>query len=546
MSETPVTHSNVPATPLLGVADDTPYHRLALDPSGDGFWAAVERISFHVSDRLSPILVKETRESLKSRQFLITFLLLLGLTLLWTCLGVVFNSPDIYYAPSGQFLLTGYYVLLAIAIAGLVPLMAYRSLSSELENNTFELLSVTELGSLEIIRGKFASATLQMMLYLAAVMPSLAFTYLLRGVSVLEIAMILIAIMLSGVAITALALMVAPLQSGFLSQTMVLIGLIIAIGFVQIVLGSICLAGVLQTGLASGSDGWVGVLMAVPNLGVIVVILLKTAAAQIAPVSENRSTSIRCWLVVLQTTWVTSVVVTMLYTDDRNVVNFGSFWLTLMWLVVGAIFLTESTEISPRVRRGLPATLTSRALLTAFVPGPSSGYLFAVCTGSVSILSLGLFGTLVGTSSSVAIPIAYSFFMASYLACFLGLTRLVTLPFVSRNLVSLPLSLGVLVGWVLAASIAPYVLSVLLTGFPSTSSSDFEVLNPIYTAVDRMYRSLPLHLAIVPLFVGLVISLINFAFMHDLYKYRRVAVPRRVTEDLAQQTSADPASELSA
>ena len=57
--------------------------------SGTPIEHALERIG----DRLNPILVKETRQALKSRQFLITFALLLFLGWGWSILGIAMIGP---------------------------------------------------------------------------------------------------------------------------------------------------------------------------------------------------------------------------------------------------------------------------------------------------------------------------------------------------------------------------------------------------------------------------------------------------------------------
>jgi hypothetical protein len=203
------------------------------------------------------------------------------------------------------------------------------------------------------------------------------------------------------------------------------------------------------------------------------------------------------------------------------------------WLIVGAILLTESTEMSPRVRRGLPSTIASRAFFTAFVPGPSSGYLFAVCTGSVAILALGVFGTMLQPKSVTTEPITYSLIMFGYLTCFLGLTRLMTLPLMSRAALSLPVTIGVLVALVVLASVTPSVLSVVFTGELPAQYWDLEVIDPVWTAMRGFENGLPIYIAIVPAFTGLGITAINLGLMSELYKYRRVAIPSRVIHDLA-------------
>jgi ABC-type Na+ efflux pump permease subunit len=73
-----------------------------------------------------------------------------------------------------------------------VPYGAYRSLATEREDRTYELLSVTTLRPRQIIGGKLAGAVLQMLVYLSAISPCLAFTYLLRGLDILTIATIIV------------------------------------------------------------------------------------------------------------------------------------------------------------------------------------------------------------------------------------------------------------------------------------------------------------------------------------------------------------------
>ena len=98
---------NTSVVTTLGPVEETSHHALALDSDGDGFCSRLDRVTTAVADRLNPILIKETRESLKSRQFLVTFFLLLAFTLLWTCMGIVFNAPEVYYLPTGASLLSG-------------------------------------------------------------------------------------------------------------------------------------------------------------------------------------------------------------------------------------------------------------------------------------------------------------------------------------------------------------------------------------------------------------------------------------------------------
>src|SRR6185437_11493038 len=69
-----------------------------------------------LGDRLNPILVKETRQALKSRQFVVTFILVLFLAWAWSIFGVAIIGPSIRYAASGLYMFNGYYVILAVPL----------------------------------------------------------------------------------------------------------------------------------------------------------------------------------------------------------------------------------------------------------------------------------------------------------------------------------------------------------------------------------------------------------------------------------------------
>jgi len=532
----PIVSGEAVPTAALGPTEVTPHHPLALDPSGNGFWNRIDRVTFGVTDRLNPILVKEARESLKSSQFLITFFLLLAATLLWTGIGIVFNAPQVYYLPTGASLLAGYYFLMAVPIFGLVPLTAYRSLSSEIDNDTFELMSITGLGSFQIVRGKFLSAVLQMFLHFAAVVPSLAFTYLLRGVGLSDICMVLLAVFMAGLFLTAFALMIAPLLSGFLGQSFAMVGLVAAILVVQFIVAIMCLSGILGAGVGSDSVAWMLAGITAVIVLSFVVLFLKAAAAQIAPVTENRSTSLRRWMLVQQFLWVAAIAGTSLFYDDFEPINFGSFVLAAYWLVMGSMFLSESTEISPRVRRELPSTFLGRVFLTAFTPGPSSGYLFALCSGGVAIFATGLFGTLMNQKVVQTECTVYSLAMIGYLTGYLGLVRLLSLPLACRGLFPLPAAVVVLGTVLMFSLLAPSVILVIATGNLPQNYSDLQLLNWAWTSMEGFSSGgLPAYLCGIAFLGGLIPTAINLLWMPDLYMYRKVAVPARVRADRDSQ-----------
>src|SRR3990172_10194342 len=118
------------------------------------FWEWVESRLEFIGDYLNPILVKETRQALKSRQFTVTFVLLLACCWIVTMGGIAMIGPSIYYSAYGPTMLLAYYAILAFPLTVVVPLSAFRSLAAARGANTYELLSITTLGPRQIIAGK--------------------------------------------------------------------------------------------------------------------------------------------------------------------------------------------------------------------------------------------------------------------------------------------------------------------------------------------------------------------------------------------------------
>src|SRR5258706_5743553 len=90
------------------------------------------------SDWLNPILIKETRQALKSRQFVATFFLMLTASWLISVFGVVMEGAGAEYREIGGNFFFGYYVLLAVAGVLIVPYSAFRGLLSERDLHTWE------------------------------------------------------------------------------------------------------------------------------------------------------------------------------------------------------------------------------------------------------------------------------------------------------------------------------------------------------------------------------------------------------------------------
>ncbi len=518
---------------LGGQSDEIDYHPLALDADGTGVWGWIDRCGQRLADWLNPILVKEARQSLKSRQFIVTFFLLLAASCFWTIFGVVVNAPDVYYVPTGQSLMAGYYFVLAIPLIGMVPLAAHRSLAAEIDDDTFEMLVITRLSAMRIVMGKLNSAMLQMMVYFAAIVPCLAFSYLLRGVSLPTIVILIGIIFFTALLVTSFSLMLATLAPHRAGQTLALLGVIGVVIFAEFLCAAFCLDGILSERFGNRAETVMFTAMFMIVGGSCIAIFVKAAAARIGPVTENRSTGLRWCMFAQQLLWIAVIAFLALWYEDNEVLNFGTMIVGGYWLLMGTLTLSESPELSPRVQRELPRTFAGRSLLTWFNPGPGTGYVFAICSGTVGALAMGAFGEGVVTVNRAprTDTLTFSLIMIGYLLSYLGIIRLIVMPLSHRFGSSLAIPMATLAIVMLLAGITPTVLIVVFTGSPAYNYTPLEAIDWAWTLFEAFDTGYSPMLAIMIVITGIVITTMNLLLLFGVFRYRRISVPERVLED---------------
>ncbi len=361
----------------------------------------VLRLSEWVSEHCSSILVKETRQALKSKQFVWSYFVLLICVGFWTLLGISFSNfgfqQNYYQGNAGRDLLFGFLVILGFPLCLIIPFAAYRSLAREFEDGTLQLISITTMKPYQIIVGKFGSAVLQMLVYLSVLAPCIMFTYLLRGIGLDQI-LICLGIAVGGsICLTILGLFLA---GAFRSRTLsvgVSVLFVLLLGWLYVgwclisaeIINSrngLSLSDVESKAIAFGF---------VALFGSSAALLLVAAASQISFPADNRSTRIRAMMVVQHTlflAWVVTMVQLVPYEEEMLVVMV--FILGHYWLFMGLLTIGESPQLSRRVQRSLPHSVASKSLLSFLMPGPGRGFLFAVLmawSGTLAIILMALF-----------------------------------------------------------------------------------------------------------------------------------------------------------
>jgi len=511
----------------------------------------MDRVWTWVGDRFNPILVKEARQALKSRQFVITFMLLLLLAWGWTILGVAIMGPGVWYGNYGPQLFFGYYLILAFPLLVIVPFTAFRSLAIEQEDRTYELLWITTLSPRQIIRGKLVSAVLQMLVYLSAISPCLAFTYLLRGIDFPSVLFVVGSTTLGSLGLAMLSLLVGTQTSSKHWQVILSAGVIAGLLLAFFVACSLLSEIIWLTNLPfDAPEFWqvtVGMLTGYVSYFLLV---FYAAAAQVSFASDNRSTRLRVIMVVqhlLLADWFAWIWAGPGRGDD-DVLYAGLTLLGLHWYVMGALMTGESPELSLRVRRQLPQSLLGRAVLTWFNPGPGTGYVLAVAgvLGALLLACLAVaFHAALSTEQLQRFTqqeelsvLAFSVLGASYVTFYLGLGLLIIRLLRRVTVVSILLAALIQILLLLLGTAVPLVTQLLLPDLRDAKYTLLQLPNPFWSlayVADRSTLSpeVPILLAVVPL-AALAVFLLNLRALIAEVQRVRVERPQRVAEEDAQ------------
>ncbi len=522
----------------------------------DTRWQRFEEWLGRQSDRLNPILVKEARQALRSRQFTTTFFLMLAAGWTWSMMGLALLGPAAYYNATGPSMFYIYYIILAAPLLVVIPYFAYNSLASERHDRTYELVSITALDSTKILVGKLCGIGMQMVVYLSALFPCLAFTYLLRGLDIFTVLLVVVYTCFVALGMAMLGLLLATLSSS--RQRHIIQGVLFAVLLVYIFFMTvIVIFGMIATEgtLVESAEFWEINVAGALFYGNAFAIVFLSARAMLMSVAQNRSTALRVSLVVAQLTAVGWFGWATLRQDEDMI--YGLILLsTIGWFIAGTIMLGESTELSPRVRRGLPQSVLGRALLIWFTPGPGTGYMLllssmlmltvmtgAICSPFVAELAqaaaAGSSQTPIAQSNTLGEVSEACIVATSYLAIYLGLSKLILAAIRRYDEVRLTVRILVSVLLLMIGAGGPWVLQITN---PATRNADYtlmQITNPVWTLWEYCVDGgIPVQvgswLATLLPVAAVVIWGCNLPSIARELTQRRVAKPVRVAEEDAQ------------
>lgn len=496
-------------------------------------------------DWFNAILVKETRQALKSRQFVATFMLLLLASWLTSLFYVVIQGDAINYGNSGRELFQIYLAVLLVAITVIVPFGAYRSLLNERDLNTYDALTITSLSPRQIVWGKLLSALLQVFIYYSAIAPFIAFTALLEGFEFVTVAFLLAMGFFVSLAYSVVALMMCTLANQRHWQA--ILSIVLLAGLVGMWFASLEIsAEFLRRNRLDNPGVWWGIGLFL-GIGLSYCwLFLQITTAQLTFETGNRSTGVRLTSSIQQlliwgafTAFAIYEKATVYRWLDDFMLVLGSFTI-MHWLLIGLVAATEDNYLSRRIRRSLPRSSLRRLLLAPFLPGGARGFVYLLLNLAV-LLGFCLLWFFLGSGTARNMDDALMAMIASilYLVFYVGLGSV--FGNIARQFSGdiRPSHIRVLtVLFALAGIIAPVIAAASGAIRWNTYSLAF-ITNPVVT-VAAIFDSRPeagTALAVVAVAAG-VMLLINIPTMSD--GIREIVGPQPDTAKAKNRTAPAP------
>ena len=326
------------------------------------------------SDWLSPMLVKELRQGLKSPVF--TWgLIAMQMALAIMALVAMDSGND---RDANRF----FWWSVAGVVCVLLPMRVANALRDEMGGNTLDTLVLTRLSAWRITLGKWLATSALQLLVAMTVLPYLIMRYFAGGVNMpMELAWLGIYVVF-GLLVTAVMLGLSWFRY-FLVRAVLMLGVIFgAMGFCGGTISVISRANDYGLDVFYRELGWPGIICLLTGVVWVAFFFLDLGAAQIAPRAENRATRRR---LVALAVFVTVSICCFCFKDREGGVVISMMLLVAMTLpciqALCELPANYAPVLQPFVKRGMAGRLAGRFLY----PGWHTGLCFCLLVAVTGI-----------------------------------------------------------------------------------------------------------------------------------------------------------------
>lgn len=139
-------------------------------------------------DRWNPVLVRELRRMMKGRLFRVSYLVLTTFCLCTLYFRVMFDAALARQQEMGSSFCAMFLYMLSVPLMLVVPMALFMAVSEEQTGQTLEMVGITPLRTDQILWGYLWCGVIHAGLYYCALLPFISFSYLLRGMSWVDLA----------------------------------------------------------------------------------------------------------------------------------------------------------------------------------------------------------------------------------------------------------------------------------------------------------------------------------------------------------------------
>ena len=238
------------------------------------------------ADWFSPMLVKELRQGMRSRVFVISFLLLQGALIFVAAIGLSASAKQ-----QDTSIVSGFFwTIVGVPLLLIMPMSGLNAVVNERKANTLELMFLTRLTPRRIIIGKWLAIVAQTVLLVCTVLPYSVLRYFQGGINLGTELFAIGALLIGSVLLSGVFVGFSPHSSKLTRALLILLGVVLLqliprLIFARMFVGS-------SPTPTSGSEwrtygvlAWFGLL--------VLLIMVEVGASRISPLAENHSTSRR-------------------------------------------------------------------------------------------------------------------------------------------------------------------------------------------------------------------------------------------------------------
>lgn len=476
------------------------------------------------SDWLSPIVVKEVRQIVRSREFHYSFTAALVVALAIAFYGAATSIRNDGTSGAGTF--TALMTCLTLLGMLVVPIGAFSALRTERMEQTLELVTVTALSARRVVIGKLMAQAVKLLTLFAAMAPFMTMSFLLGGIDFVTIAMSLTVLFLWSIWASSAFLFLSTL---FKSRAMsgVVFGAAGIVVFFIMSAGRMAVfgfRGVVGVGgglTGSRTDFWWWLAMIMTGCVATTMNFVLLAESRLAGSSENRVTPVRVGFFVqflLIVAWALSYI-REAPTNRANAAEALAVIGGLHLAMVAAFTVTESMSVPRRVLQQMRTPSRWNWLLALLRPGGGRGAAYVLAQ-----MALLLFAAALLDSSSD--EMSWRLAICAYICFFTGVPTYVWRRLKPGRDAVLGLRVAVLVTLALAVILPDALYNILWQ--PSFFDANFgrrHLLNP-FRALANWGMVETSGWALMPALIGLAGLVSYLALM------RLGAQPRAVPESL--------------